>query len=108
MPVLQAYELHNVTHHAGHSSANTWLHQLGDGDCYLKPRRKVVRRSGAWQYPYSGVEASMQRLSHNCPPDFPKPLLPVINHNCHMLNAHVLVNIIYTAWTVNQGHRRWP
>ena len=54
------------------------------------------------------IEGSMQCLSHNCPPDFSKPLPPVINHNCHMLsNDHVLVNNIYTAWTVNQGHRRW-
>ena len=54
---------------------------IGDGDCYRKPHRKLVRQSGGWPYPYSGVEASMQRLLCNCPPDFPKLLLPVINHN---------------------------
>ena len=93
-----------TTHFSQYPASST---ALGDGDCYHKPHRKVVRQSGGWLYPYSGAEGSMQRLSHNCP-DFLKPLLPVINHNCHVLsNDHVLVKNIYTAWTANQGHRRW-
>ena len=94
-----------TTHFSQYQASST---ALGDGDCYHKPYRKIVRQSGGWLYPYSRVQGSMQRLSHNCPPDFSKPLLPVINHNCHvLLNDYVLVNNIYTAWTVNQGHRRW-
>ena len=101
LEITQCHPLHFSQHQASSTV-------LGDGDCYLRPHRKVVRQSGGWPYPYSGVEGSMQHLLHNCPPDFSKPLLPVINHNCHMLsNDHVLVNNVYTALTVNQGHRRW-
>ena len=48
----------------------------------------------------SGIASLMQCVWCSCPPDFPKPLLPVINHNCHMLNTHKAVNIyIYRQWT---------
>ena len=82
------YRPRNYTKLPGHISANTRTHQL----CWDHKEMGNTISSTETQscrYPYSGVEASlMQCVWYSGPPDFPKSLLPVINHNCHMLNTH--------------------